>query len=64
MKYKGETDLNTEMVERVARKYLDSLYRLAITYCRNSEDYGYDEELGCTERENLSSRWQRHLRHF
>lgn len=27
MKYKGETDLNTEMVERVARKYLDSLYR-------------------------------------
>ena len=38
MKYKGETDLNTEMVERVARKYLDSLYRLAITYCRNSED--------------------------
>lgn len=30
--------MDTETVEKVAQKYLDSLYRLAITYCRNSED--------------------------
>lgn len=30
--------MNTETVKIIADKYLDSLYRIAINYCRNSED--------------------------